>query len=337
MLPPEILLHIFSFLESEPFELISCCTAHYVFAQIIEPALYCNVVVHNMPPAKSAGATFKTEEDGFRLSAPELSNILSNSPHVVRYLHGLTIELSHFHLDSEATKRISSILHKLRPLRITLSGTDSFLLDWSYFPVHFARAFVGSVSKSHLREVSIASVLSVPLSMFRNCTGLKTLKLHNGSTSSIELQQASPIPAYPLLEHLEITRWTYGQPSVLISWLKPRIINLRSLMLKTSNERIWHILPKLLSICSKTLVELDIDFHSGMFLDHLSLIHAYLKTIQESQAKTLIFLVLRVLSDSSYTRTRGPLDRKASMTATLSELHFSPSYQLWRQFLHLTF
>ena len=270
MLPPEILLLIFGFLESEPFELISCCTAHPFFAQIIEPALYRNVVVHNMPPTNSGGAIFRNEEDGFRLSPPELSHILSNSPHVVRYLHGLTIELFNS-LDSDTTRHISSILHKLRPSCIILSGMNPWgPLDWNDFPVQFARVFVGSISNLHTREVSIVSVSSVPPSTFRNCKGLRSLKLYHGSTSSIELQQASPIPDYPLLEHLEINRWHSDQPSVLISWLKPRIINLRSLTLKTPDfdEPIWRRnnlqVSDLLPICPKTLVELDIDFHSGM-------------------------------------------------------------------------
>ena len=172
MLPPEILLHIFNFLESEPFELISCCEAHPTFAQIIEPALYGNVIVHNMPPTENCGAISKNEQDRLKLSASELSNILSNSPHVVRYLHSLTINLFHFYLYTDATKYISSILHRLRPARIVLSGAGCSSLDWNHFPAHFARAFVGSISKSHLKEVSIASVLSIPLRIFRNCKGL---------------------------------------------------------------------------------------------------------------------------------------------------------------------
>ena len=41
--------------------------------------------------------------------------------------------------------------------------------------------------------------------------------------------------------------------SVQFSWLKPRILHLRFLMLKTTNVHIWPVLPELLSICSKNL------------------------------------------------------------------------------------
>ena len=64
-------------MESEPFELISCGAAHPLFAPNIEPVLYRNVIVHNMPPAENGGAT----------SEMGSGSVLLSSPHVVpRYL-----------------------------------------------------------------------------------------------------------------------------------------------------------------------------------------------------------------------------------------------------------
>jgi len=253
MFPPEIFSEIFSFLRSDACVLLTCSRTHPIFAQLIEPSLYAHVVVHNRDGFFENGRHLK-------LQPYQLSTLLSDTPRVINYLRSLCVELSdQIYKDHDGLmKGMTTILPRLKLERIRLTFYHhNICAEWESFPTAFRTAFVACISTSYMKEICL-DVSRIPLSSFADCAGLKRLTL---------CQDAVPPPLsgsldFPQLEALELCDWEMdGSSGPFFSWMLTHAAALRSLTLRTPLKSVLRIsLPPLLTICSASLVNLNIYY-----------------------------------------------------------------------------
>jgi len=249
MFPPEIFGEIFSFLTSEASVLVTCSQAHPTFAQLIEPTLYAHVIVQNDDANLTDGHHLRFKPD-------QLSALLSDNPRILNYLRSLCVDVSQFGSDDEASKELIPILPglKLERIRLTRSYGSS---DWRSFPRAFHTAFVACISTPLMKEICVDKVYHIPLSSFADCAGLKHLTLSRHATPSSNMSFN-----FPQLEVLELSHWRMAGPcQEVFSWLLTHACGLRSVTLTTyRNEVMCTFLPRLVAICSTSLVNLSIYY-----------------------------------------------------------------------------
>ena len=250
MFPPEIFNEIFSYLTSEARVLVACSQAHLILAQLIEPILYAHVIIHN-------NDVDTEDEHHLKLKPYQLSTLLSDNPRILNHLRSLCVELSAIH--NKGTEEIIAILPRLKLERIQLTFVhDTICAEWQWFHIAFRTAFLACISTSYMKEISLDAVSYLPLSSFADCAGLKRLTLcrhanpplSNGSFNS------------PQLEALELSDWTMTGPfDYFFSWALKHASRLRSVTLRTPRSMgICKFLPRLLTICSTSLVNLTIHY-----------------------------------------------------------------------------
>jgi len=251
MLPPETLAEIFSFLPSEARVLVACSQAHPIFAQIVEPTLYAHVIVHD-------GDADDHDGHHLKFKPHQLSRLLSNNPRIIEYLRSLCVDFPQKY-DEGFMKEIFAMLSglKLKLERIQLTCAQC---GWFCIPEAFHTAFIACISTPYMKEICLDRIYNIPLSTFADCTGLKRLTLCH----SVWQPNNSSSFKFPHLavETLKLSRWANDGPSDdFLSWLSTHACRLRSLTLTTSiHINILRFLPRLLAVCSTSLVNLTIYY-----------------------------------------------------------------------------
>ena len=249
MLPPEIFSEIFSFLASEARVLLACSQAHPIFAQLVEPTLYAHVVIDRV--------AYYEDEHHLRFTPYQLSTLLSDNPRILNYLRSLRVELFTLFAYREAMKEITAILLRLKLERIQLTFASRACARWEWLFKSFRTAFVACISTSYMREICLDNVGYIPLPSFADCAGLKRLTLW---TRVVPPSNRSF--KFPQLEALELFDWEMADSSRgFLSWALTHASGLRSLTLSTPRKKvIRRFLPHLLTICSTSLVNLNIYY-----------------------------------------------------------------------------
>ena len=249
MLPPEIFSEIFSCLASEARALIACSRAHRTFPKLIEPILYAHVIVHNHDTADE-------DEHHLKLKPHQFSALLSDNPRIVNYVRSLCLDLFRFH--AGVLKEIITILGELKLERIQLTLSHG-VKDWPSLPSSFRTAFVACISTSFMKEILLDAIGNMRLSSFADCAGLKRLRLFYYAVPSSNISCK-----FPHLEALELFDWNMDCDfHHFFSWLPTHACGLRTLTLTTTlNSVIRTFLPRLLAICSTSLVNLSIYYTS---------------------------------------------------------------------------
>ena len=253
MFPPEIFTEIFSFLTSEARALVACSQAHPIFAQLVEPTLYAHVVIHDHDV---------DDVDGHHLwfKPHQLTALLSDNPRILNYLRSLGVDLSTSHSDG-VMKEIISILPRLKLERIQLTAItcSHTFVDWLEIPMALRTAFVACFSTSNMVEICVNNIRYFPLSTFADCAGLKHLTLWYKTVPPLNSSFK-----FPHLETLELLDWSMNdRPHDFFSWALTHACGLRSLTFTTSLTYVIHgFLPRLLAICSTSLVNLTIRYNN---------------------------------------------------------------------------
>ena len=248
LLPPETLAEIFSFLASEARVLVACSQAHPIFAQLVEPTLYAHVIVHD-------GDADHDDGHHLKFKPHQLSRLLSDNPRILDYLRSLCVDFPQHYNEGPFKKEIITILSGLKLERIQLTCTQR---EWFCLPEPFQTAFTACISTPYMKEICLDKIYNITLSTFADCTGLKRLTLCHS------VWQSNNSFNFPHLavETLKLSRWANDAPSDdFLSWVSTHACGLRSLTLTTSVHCIiQRFLPRLLAICSTSLVNLTIHY-----------------------------------------------------------------------------
>ena len=250
MFPPEIFTEIFSFLTSEARALVACSQAHPSFAQLVEPTLYAQVVIHDRDADDE-------DEHHLRFKPHQLTALLSDNPRILNYLHGLFVDLTR-QCSNEVTEEIIAILGRLKLERIqltfTATGANIAQGHWGSLPIAFRTAFVACISTSSMKEIFLDGIYGIPLSTFVDCAGLKRLRFHYYVVPPSNRLRSLK---FPHLEALELLDWVMDSHSP--NFFSSDACRLRSLTFTTSNTKVIHnFLPHVLAVCSTTLLNLSI-------------------------------------------------------------------------------
>ena len=248
--PPEIIDHIFSFLQSDPTTLAICSHTHPNLSSFAERFLYADVVVFD-----DEGKIDDKDNRQIFLAA-KLHKLLIDSPHIANYIRKLEICLS-----SSAAAGVAPIL----PMLLWLDGisiTANFYGQWQSLSTEFRDAFTNRLSSplSVLKEVSIIYFDHFPLRIFDTCKTIKSIGLHSWTADEHDLQVMPPV-----LDSLSLRSWRpHSLDSGFMDWARKRVHSLHFLLFHSSNRRaVNEVLPELLRLCSNSLSSLEVNLSDG--------------------------------------------------------------------------
>ena len=244
MFPPEIFEQIFSFLQSDPFTLKTCCDALPALSKLAEPHLYALIIVHNLEPV-----------DSHSFTPSQLIKLLSDNPRIAQYVIKLHIVIK---WPTAVPSRIRSFNDReISPIFALLPRLESILLwsngvGWRLLQDNFRSAFIGCIRSNSIKEVCIQGFHEFPLATFNDCANLKSLAL-DGSF----VYAPYPDPGIQL-EHLSIHHCSKPSLPVFKPWVK--LTKPCSLDLRVSGSGDLDMLRSLLQICSESLTSLELGF-----------------------------------------------------------------------------
>jgi len=244
MLPAEIVDHIFSFLEANPFTLQKCIECCPGLAKIIERHLYANITICN---TRSYHPQI--------MSCFKLWELLSHSPHIANYVRSLTIKVtrppffrSRYILDVDAFLILQDKLRRLENVCLASAYKKPAELLWPNVHENIKTAFLTFLRLPTLKEVSIKHIGHFPLTVFDQCQNITRLLLQ-GDFYQSDIRVEAP---YPQLDFLSLG----SCPPAIIPWVKSR--TLRSLDFRVDNPDTFQ---QLLEACPNTLVRLNADLN----------------------------------------------------------------------------
>lgn len=255
MLPPEVINHIFGFLQSDPVTLKKCSKAHPILSTLALQHLYAKITIPNI-----------------HAKITQFSRLLSDNPCIANYVRWLCIEIGwqgYFGMRSRNVEAIALILPKFRVLkRLTLTSNN----DAAYWPtLHetFLTAFMDCLLLPSMIEVSILGIDNFPLSIFANCTSIKKLTLEG--TFDFDCSSSEKSLSYPQIESLTIHQCR-ASLAAITSWAKfckPRSLGI--LLPRISDNAIT---PTFLQVLSNSLTSMNVVFNTAcMFLHYHNFNH----------------------------------------------------------------
>lgn len=244
MLPPEIIGHIFSFLQSDFTILARCSQVHPILSPHAERLLYADIVVFD--------ETRHYPSDCRKFSATKLHKLLTKSPHIANYIRKLEIHLCLL-LSGGSADEIAPILPMLSQLRSISVTSDVKGHYWPNLSARFRDTFINCLSSSNsvLKEVAINSLYDFPLHVLDGCETVKTISLCGTAKYHENNLQVMP---HPILDSLSLHRWWHYMDSTFLAWARKHIHSLRSLSLGSNGI---DVLPELVRVCSNSLRDLD--------------------------------------------------------------------------------
>jgi len=257
-LPPEILDHILSFLQSDPAALKSCSESHPSLSQLAEPYLYAHVLL-------------RTDDESQLFKPENLTELLSKRPYIVYYIRSLEIDVRNGH-DKETRRccleEISTILPNLSALReITLDHSSSPGFGWEAQPESFRRAFLDCFRSQTMQDVHVKHVLLFPFrSALNGECSIRSLTVRGGLWQRSNPNQINNldsdgpfmnqgIPLKSLCIQLCGEEFLHG----FVPWFATCRPQLHSLEFFSLDDRGYDSLPRLLTSSSNSLTSLDLN------------------------------------------------------------------------------
>jgi len=241
-LPHELVDHILNFLQSDLVTLKKCAQSHPIFSKFAERYIYAKIALYD---------NLQTLDRLAGLRTSEFAQIIAKKPNITNYVCRLAI-----YVDDEAEpeashlNNVASMLPMFSRLEeITLSGFRTLSpISWHTLPGMFCQAFQHLLRVQSLKDVSILYVSCFPLSLLD-----KTLRVTLYNCRNVQYDEGS-IEVQPL-ERLSIQHFRTLEK--ITSWVQMR--SLRSLRVSLDQFEFREFLPPLLSACSSTLINLDLD------------------------------------------------------------------------------
>ena len=258
MLPVEILDYIFSYL-LDVDSLEATMKAHPLFSRIAERHLYANIALHNyyVPDCHNWQLP---------LEVGQLSNLLSERPHIANYVLDLTIDIGEdddkLFPFLEAIPSILPLLLKLRSLRLLrLSSLWTLFEEFPNLPENLLLSLAKSIQMPSMKCVDIYGV-AIPLSLFHQCCNtvewlvlnLCTISEPDHSASEVE-SSSSDCPPLKDLWIIEV------DPSLetLVPYIADRCRQLRHFRFAPFYVEPLDLIKPIFESCSNTLTVLNID------------------------------------------------------------------------------
>jgi len=234
-LPPDVVDHIFSFLQSDYISLRKCSEGHPFLASLAERHLYTHIALQNHP----------TRNDQKFLPS-ELLNDFAERPHLLDNVFSLNIELISLPKVEmiRSLEDISLILSNVPKLTsITLRGRGRDTVAWHNLDGTFQATFQNRLRAPSVTEASIEEIVGFPLSAFNRCKSLMHLSLHgrfrNDFDPTLTLMDMMDVPT---LESLSI--YSFRPLNTIFMWFP--LSNLGVLGFHSTKVEDFHWLAKFL-------------------------------------------------------------------------------------------
>lgn len=243
-LPPDVLDHTFSFLQSDPVTLKACAKTHPMLSQIVERHFYAHITLHDDNSVDERG-----------LATAEFFKHLSDKSYIVNYVRTLEIKLKGVSLGVGTVNldRISIILPMLQRLEeITLVGP----CVWAVLPKSFRRVFLDCLHLHSMKGLCIELVHDFPLASLNDCNTIETLTLCHGGWAPDEMDALENVRCLAL-RSLTVQNCSEGLLRALVLWGQLRGLRTLKYDLCWSN---FTLLSQLIEGCSSSLTSLNIDF-----------------------------------------------------------------------------
>ncbi|KIM41084.1 hypothetical protein M413DRAFT_28162 [Hebeloma cylindrosporum] len=244
-LPVEILDQIFYFLRDDIPALRASADVDQRFSEIIEKHLYYHITLGDS-----------------EITAPQLSELLVASPHIIPYIKSLRINISSrrnfswfFNHSFREEEQLAPIFPQLLHLTIlSVHAAIESRVIWTNLHVNFRASFLACIRSSTLADLSIAWLASFPLPLLEESPQLQRLSLV-GRFSTDELSSIKGVvTTYPHLQDLKIE---YSPE--LFEWLeRTEITQLRSFRIWLTRYSTTDRIPEILSKSSNSLTHLQL-------------------------------------------------------------------------------
>jgi len=257
MFPVEIVDNIFSRLDYHSLEASSAAAPF--LSRIAERHLYADIALV---------AWYGCKDSKLPLTIAQLSNLLSERPHIASHVFSLTIEISQsISVDQylEAFPQVIRLLQNLRKITIERPHGPPYFWDegWSKLPESFRSSLEYSLRLPSMQELEVIGIIAIPLSFLHDCTGIEILKLQGCTISDPELN--SPHGG-PLIRDLSLVDVRHSSLKRLTPWIAKSCKQLQYFRFSPYSrpEREFSLtIPPILFSCSNALTALDIDLVSS--------------------------------------------------------------------------
>jgi len=227
-LPPELIDHIFSFLQDDTSALKACSKAHPLYSRLAEPYLYAHIVYNPYEPPTM-----------------EMCNHFLENPHYPRTLETSTVSSS----------------HPSYPLALSILKMIPRMANLTYFSIYqlipedeeYLSALGSCLQQSSFRQLSLNEIYILPLSILDDAKNIKKLVLSNIRYTRIESQP----PSSQLSLDTLVLIGEYNQD--LHRWAMRWVTRLTKLgVLGRGFKR---MIIELLAACSNSLTKLHLDLY----------------------------------------------------------------------------
>jgi len=243
-LPPDVLDHIFSFLQSDPVALKACSESHPTLSQLVERHLYARITLYEDDAVDDKG-----------LGTAEYTKLLIDRPYIVDYIRILEIKMNcslQFRRHLDRILKILPILFNLKKVTLESYPTP---LAWAVLPKRFRLALLDRLQLSTMQELCIDNIPDFPLSSLNHCNTIGKLTLRWWAPDA-EAQTFLKDTCCIALHSLTIQRCSDSSLRVLIPWAQIR--SLRTLIYDPCEPN-FDLLSQLIESCSNCLTSLYID------------------------------------------------------------------------------
>jgi|SRR6266545_7127661 len=271
MLPVEILEYIFSCLDVNSLKASS--KVHTLFSRVAERHLYTDIALQN-------SEKLKCSDYQLPLEVGQLSNVLSERPHIANYVLSLVInagsnnELLFPFL--EAVPSILALLPKLKMIRLNCPTGWAEFNKYPNLPESFRLSLAKSFGLLSMKEVEFYGI-KVPLSLLHRCgnTIERLVFDHCIVPKPDDSEVESSSSDCPPLKNLSITELDNQSLKTLVHWVANGCRQLRQFRFSPfdkKDDEPFILIKPILESCSNTLTVLDIDLASLCKLDSTRLI-----------------------------------------------------------------
>lgn len=252
-LPNELVDHILSFLQSDLDNLKKCAQSHPILSKFAERYIYAKIRLYD-------NGRYAFGPKCLTLRTNEFAQVIARNPNITNHVHSLDLHVQTNVEHKAMTSYLNNVASMLptfsRLKKITLNGGAVGLAShasWHTLPEVFCQAFQRLLHLQCLKDAIIYHISFLPLYLFNNCH--KTLRMTLCECVDVQYDKGSiGGQPYQPLEHLTIK---FCQPLDKITSLV-QTCSLRSLRVKSEKSELV-VLPQLLSSCSSTLINLDLD------------------------------------------------------------------------------
>jgi len=263
MLPVEILDYIFSYLDVHSLKASS--KAHPVLSHIAERHLYVRITLQNHEE-------YNSSDSWLSLEVGQLSDLLSERPHIANYVLFLTINVGEgddkLFPFLEAIPSILALLLKLRTVVLNWTSTMGRVKFNKYpnLPEDFCSSLAKSFELISMKKVKFYGI-RIPLSLLHRCGNtIEKLVFDRCIVSqSDDSEVESSSSGCPPLEDLRITKINNRSLKTLVHWVANGCRQLRQFRFSPFDKRDedpFVLIKPILVSCSNTLTILDVDLGS---------------------------------------------------------------------------